>query len=172
MMKAFPAVWLLAACVFAIACRQPSQPAPETSAQVASTTSTADVERELAKMAQDWVDAILRRDIATLERVLADDFVATLPDGRIVTKAQDIDELQSGAFTSESTTIDSINVRVFGETAIVTFGQTEKSRYRGREMTGRTLWTDVLLKRNGRWQIVAEHGSIAPDRPSPAGKAA
>jgi ketosteroid isomerase-like protein len=28
-----------------------------------------------------------------------------------------------------------------------------------RQVQGRTAWTDVLLNRDGRWQIVAEHGS-------------
>jgi ketosteroid isomerase-like protein len=134
--------------------------------------STADVERELAKMEQDWVDAVLKRDVATVDRILADDFVATLPDGRLITKAQDIEELRSGAFSSESTTIEGVNVRVFGDAAVVTFEQTEKSQYHGRPVSGRTLWTDVFVRRSGTWQIVAEHGSVAPDRPQPAGRAA
>ena len=174
-MKPFKTTLIVGTVVLLAACNRAGAPAPAASATAPPAASTADViqvERELAKMQQDWIDAALKADVATVDRILADDFVATLPDGRLMTKAQDIEELRSGAFVPESTTIDGMNVRVFGETAIVTFGQTEKSQYHGRTVSGRTLWTDVFLKRNGTWQIVAEHGSIAPDSPRPGGRAA
>ena len=171
-MKIVASTLVLVTCAGLAACRQASQPASAALAPASAVASTADVERELAKMEQDWVDAVLKRDVATVDRILADDFVATLPDGRLITKAQDIEELRSGAFSSESTTIEGVNVRVFGDAAVVTFEQTEKSQYHGRPVSGRTLWTDVFVRRSGTWQIVAEHGSVAPDRPQPAGRAA
>jgi ketosteroid isomerase-like protein len=119
------------------------------------------VDQTLAKMEQDWVDAILKRDTATVDRILADDFVATLPDGRTQTKAPNIENLKSGAFTSAGMTINDVKVRTFGDTAVVTYGQSEKSQYQSKDISGRTLWTDVFVKRNGKWQIVVEHGSCA-----------
>jgi len=55
--------------------------------------------------------------------------------------------------------IDGIKVRVFGDTAVVTYGQTEKSQYKGKDSSGRTMWTDIFVKRNGKWQLVANHSS-------------
>jgi hypothetical protein len=55
--------------------------------------------------------------------------------------------------------VDRTKVRVFGDTAIVTLDQTETSRYQGRGIIGRSKWTDIYMKRNGKWQLVANHGS-------------
>ena len=55
--------------------------------------------------------------------------------------------------------VDRIRVRVIGDTAIVTLDQMEKSRYQGRDIIGRSKWTDTFMKRNGKWQLVANHGS-------------
>ena len=98
---------VLAACSLVAACRPATPPGPA-AAQTASDDSNPAVERELAQMTRDWIDAVQKRDIATIDRILADDFVATLPDGRLMTKEQDIDELKTGAFTAESTTIDGV----------------------------------------------------------------
>ena len=158
-MKTLKSTLALVPLVLLVACGQSSQQAAASSTPPPAATTGDNVEQTLTKMEQDWVDAILKRDTATVDRILADDFVSTLPNGRTETKAQDIENLKSGAFTSESMTINDVKVRVFGDAAVVTLGQSEKSQQRGKDMSGRTLWTDIFVKRNGKWQIVAEHGS-------------
>lgn len=106
--------------------------------------------------------ARIKGDTAAIDGILADDFVAILPDGSRSTKAQHLEELKTGVYKVQTMVVEPISVRVFGETAVATYAQTEKSTYKGREISGRTLWTDVIVRRDGRWQIVAEHGSIPP----------
>lgn len=121
---------------------------------------TADnVEQILAKLEQDWVDASLKKDTAFVDRLLADDYVGIAPDGTTWTKSKQIESLRSGDLKFESVTIDGIKVRVLGDTAVVTLGQTEKSQFQGKDTSGRTMWTDIFMKKNGRWQIIANHGS-------------
>ncbi len=81
------------------------------------------------------------------------------PDGRISNKAQSVDELRSGAFKAESMSINGVKVRVFGNVAVVTYGQSENRQTLGKDSSGRTLWTDILVKRNDQWQLAANHGS-------------
>jgi len=64
-------------------------------------------------------------------------------------------DARSGANTAESVNLEAMKVRVFGDAVVVTGGVTEKSQYQGRDMSGHYLWTDVFVKRNGRWQAVA-----------------
>lgn len=160
-MKPLKSTLALVALIFVVACGQSSQQAATGSNPPPAVAPGENVEQTLAKMEQDWVDAILKHDTAMVDQILADDFVTTLPDGRIQMKAQGIEDLKSGAFTAESMTINDVKVRVFGDTAVVTLGQSEKSQEKGKDMSGRTLWTDIFVKRNGKWQIVAEHGSCA-----------
>lgn len=107
------------------------------------------------QMERAWAQAPSKRDAATLERIIADDWIAFTWDGETVTKAQVLADARSGANTAESIELQLMKVRIFGDAAIVTGGVIEKSRYQGRDMSGHYLWTDVFVKRNGRWQAVA-----------------
>src|SRR6516225_11731743 len=92
----------------------------------------------------------------TINRLLADDFSGTTDD-QIYSKADAIEDVKSG--THESLDLDNIKVRLFGDTAVVTMGQNEKSRHGNTDFTGHYLFTDVWAKKNGQWFAVASHGS-------------
>jgi len=56
-----------------------------------------------------------------------------------------------------------MKVRQFGETAVVTGMNEEKSQIKGKETSGRYVWTDVFVNRKGHWQAVASQVSRVPD---------
>ncbi|HUQ99342.1 MAG TPA: nuclear transport factor 2 family protein [Gemmatimonadaceae bacterium] len=93
------------------------------------------------------------------ERWIADDFVITGADGILLSnaKAPILEHIRSGAWRVESVSVDNIDVRVFGETAVVTATQTERSQFLGTDSGGRFQYTHVWAKRRGRWQVVAAH---------------
>ena len=118
-----------------------------------------DVEKALTQMVHDWNDAVVKADVGPIERILADDFLATLPDGRVMSKRQHIEEVATGAYKVSEISTSTPDVRVFGDTAVVTFGEKETSRTGKDDTSGRSLWTEVFVKRDGRWQVVAEQGT-------------
>jgi ketosteroid isomerase-like protein len=135
-----------------------SSGAPQTAAPSTS-SSLENVEQTLIQLEHDWANAMVQRDVARLDQILANDFITTLPDGQTNSKADHLDEIRTEQYKVESMTLDNIKVRVFGDTAVVTYGVTEKSVDKGKDSGGHSVWTDVFVKRNGSWQIVAEHGS-------------
>jgi hypothetical protein len=52
-----------------------------------------------------------------------------------------------------------MKVFVYGKTAVVTGRTTTVSRGKDREITNKSRFTDVFVRRGGRWQIVAGHAS-------------
>src|SRR5215471_739100 len=124
------------------------------------TKSSESVERALMQMEDDWADAIVKHDAATISRIIAEDWSETSWDGQSFGKAQALADLPSG--TTESITMDPIKVRLFGDVAIVTAGDVEKSTYKGKDSSGHYVWTDVYMNRNGQWQAVATQGSKVP----------
>ena len=76
-------------------------------------------------------------------------------EGKSITKAEDMADMTSGASTTQSYEIGAMKVRVFGNTAVVTGSDTEKSTYKGKDSSGKYVWTDVWVMRDGRWQAVA-----------------
>ncbi len=117
------------------------------------------VEQALMQMEHEWVDAAQKKDTATLARILADDWVGQGPTGT-ATKAQALAELKSGDNKLDSITLGDMKVRVFGDAAIVTGSDDEKSSYKGKDTSGHYVWTDVFVKRNGRWQAAASQGTL------------
>ena len=119
---------------------------------------TNNVEQALQQMERDWMEANIKKDTATMDKILADDWIAQTNDGPL-TKAQDLADVKSGASKLDSWTPGDMKVRVFGETAVVTGSHYEKSSYKGKDTGGHIVWTDVFVKRQGRWQVVASQWS-------------
>src|SRR4051794_14269826 len=113
------------------------------------------VEQTLMQMERDWVQASLKKDTATMEKILADDWAGIDFTGKTINKAQSLADLKSGASTTQSIDLGDMNVRVLGSTAVVTGSDVEKGTYKGKDSSGKYVWTDVFVNRNGRWQAVA-----------------
>jgi hypothetical protein len=121
---------------------------------------TASVEQTLMQVEKDWSQVGMNKnnvdsDVKFLEKTLADDWTGIDFQGTTNTKAKNIANLKSGAATTQSVELMPMKVRVFGNTAIVTGGDTEKSTYKGKDSSGKYVWTDVFVNRNGRWQAVS-----------------
>jgi ketosteroid isomerase-like protein len=117
------------------------------------------VEQNLMQMERDWTQAGLKKDVASLDKIVADDWVAIGFDGKTVTKAEVIADLKSGASATQSVELGAMKVRVFGNTAVVTGSDTEKSTYKGKDSSGKYVWTDVFVMRQGRWQAAASQST-------------
>ena len=124
--------------------------------------SAADTEKALLQMERDWMEAIKNRDKFTLERILADDFMSISWDGKTFNKAEGIAANLATDSKLDSYTLDPLKVRIFGDAAVVTGGDKEKSSFKGKDTSGQYAWTDVYVKRNGRWQAVSTHSSRFP----------
>jgi ketosteroid isomerase-like protein len=128
------------------------------SAQPAATSggAPAGAEDDIARLEEQWVQAIVGKDAATIDRLLADDFVGTTNDRRYV-KQDALTDVKEG--THDLLRLDDVQVRIFGDTAIVDVDQTEKSRHGEDDFSGSYMFTNVWVKRDGVWRAVASHGS-------------
>jgi ketosteroid isomerase-like protein len=123
-------------------------------------TQSESAEQELIRLENELNDAWVNRDIAPLDRILADDYMGTDEEGNVMTKAQELANIKSGAYLSTSAAKDDIKVRVYGDAAVVTGRSTYKGQYKGKEYSQQYRWTDTLVKDNlGRWRCVAFHDS-------------
>jgi len=129
--------------------------------KVVSPTATA--EQELKELEDGWTEALVKRDVAFLDRILAEEYTLGSADGMVATKAQYLAWLRSGELVVGSMVNDAIQVRMYGDVAVVNGLDTEKSQFKGKDTSGQYRWTDTLIKRDGRWRSVATHVSkVAP----------
>lgn len=130
-------------------------------AAILAQTQTQGVEQELIKMENEWGDAIIKRDAASIDmirdKILADEYIG-ISDGLVFTKAQYL-ELVKSLENYLSFVMDEWNVHVYGDTAVAMARVTVKMRSAGQETTSQSRFTDTWVKRDGRWQCVAGHNS-------------
>ena len=110
-------------------------------------------EQAVLQAIQTWLDADEHQDRATLDKLIADDFVGTAPRGRLVTK-RDVSPEASGGH-GLSIRAQDIKVRILGDTAIAVGRGLPKTQ--GQETRPELRFTVVFAKRADRWQLVAAH---------------
>jgi ketosteroid isomerase-like protein len=125
--------------------------------EIPAAISTESTEDEIRRIEIEWGDAFEQRDIETLDRLMADDYILTDPLGSVRTKAESLAAIKNNEVHFESTKSDNVSVRINGDTAVVTGRSTFRGRYKGWSMAGQYQYTDVLVKRRGSWQAVGSH---------------
>lgn len=128
-------------------------PAPADSLHIKNVTDT------ITDLERSWVAAIVTKDTGTLDRLLANEFSGTSPNGYSYSKDMAITDIKSGMYKVDRMDLDQISVNVYGNTAVAFTTQREKSTSGDEDMSGYYAYTDVWVKKNGRWQAVASHGS-------------
>lgn len=123
------------------------------------------VEKELLMLEREWLDAYLKADAAAMARIEADDFTITYPNGEVVTKAQEAERIKASKPRTDGSlelSTEGTLVRFYGDTAVLTGIFIQKEKMKADERITRERYTDVWVKRNGRWQVVASQLTKIP----------
>ena len=128
---------------------------------LAGLTLAADKSAEAVKAAEKaWATATVAGDEATLGRVLADDLTYTHSSGETDGKTSFISNLTTGARKYHKLEHESMDVRLYGNTAVLTAtAQVETSQKGGAPTPAHLRFIHVWVFENGRWQLVA-HQSL------------
>ncbi len=107
----------------------------------------------ITKGEADWSHAFVTGDVATIDRLLADDFIGIDSKGRRYDKATMRDWVRVGP-NMTSDTVGPVEVNFYGDTAIA-HGSEHQIGAAPDKLPADRVWTDVWVRRDGRWQIVA-----------------
>ena len=122
--------------------------------------STAASEKAVAALEQQWLKAQQTSNPDLLEPLLADGFIETSNNGKLMGKAEALAGTKASKY--ESAEYTDVKVSVFGNTAIAT----GEFQGKGTDETGKPIdsperWTDTWVKMpSGKWQCVASHASL------------
>jgi ketosteroid isomerase-like protein len=124
----------------------------------AKDSSEADI-KELTRLEQVWNDAHLRGDAAALEKLWAEDLFVTIPDMPVMNKEESLAIWKAGKMKFDIYKTSDIRIKVYGNSAVVT-GQLVRIRdSKSTKFEDDWRFTKVYVRREGRWQVVAWHGS-------------
>ena len=117
--------------------------------------------RELARLQEEWMDAMQRRDAERLEELVAPEFVFTAIhiDPEPMSREAWMGAAMGG-YTISSFYYDEMDVVVARDTAVVHSRYSQIASYNGRNLSSMFRLTDVWSRREDVWQVVARHSSI------------
>jgi ketosteroid isomerase-like protein len=125
-------------------------------------------EKELLKIENDWYQAYLHSDAATMNRIEGEDAIVIngsasrsnelepMRKGRDYSRRSDA---RKGLAAQLKRSLDRIQVRFFGDVAVINALQTQTGPTRSRK----TYYTSIWVKRNGAWEVVNAQYTPVPD---------
>ena len=123
-------------------------------------------ETEVMNVTQQTCEAFRARDAASLEKLLAAEFVLVDSQGTVQSRTQNIEEARKGGPVYDIFRNLDMTARLYGErgdTAVVQGITHVKGASGGKKFEGRLRFTDTLVKRDGRWQLVVSHATKLPE---------
>jgi len=117
------------------------------------------VEQAVLKLEQQWEDALIKSDVAALERIYDDSLIYTHSSGGVDNKSAYVDAIKSGVTKYQSMKRDDIKVNVYGNTALVTCHWEVHVLARGNKIDTNARYLHVYVKQRDGWKMVAHQAT-------------
>jgi ketosteroid isomerase-like protein len=126
-----------------------------------SAASREDDQSMLAKLDTDYQRAVEQNDTKNMARILADDFILVEGDGTVSTKADLLKDAASGKTRYEHQVDSDRNIRVWGDTAVVTAKLWAKGLEDGKRVDYYMWFSDTYVRKPTGWSYVFGQASLA-----------
>jgi ketosteroid isomerase-like protein len=107
-----------------------------------------------------WNQAELHHDANAVAAIMADTFISVDHHGKLLNKAQYLAELKDLSFKPEEISNSETSVYLYGDVAIVSSAYRTRGTDGGKPFVHRGRFTDTWVKRNGKWECVADHETL------------
>ena len=121
-----------------------------------------DVEEQIKTLSDQFNKAYAKADTGFMEKYFADEFTAIHSDGKLSTKAQEIDNIKSSSLKWDSVDVHERKIHAYGNTALVIGLASSKGTLGGKPYSGDYRTTQFWVKHNGNWRIVAFQSTRVP----------
>lgn len=126
---------------------------------LAGAQSRRDSASQVLAVEKQWNEVYKRGDIAMMNSLLTDDFIITVEDGQTYSKPGYIAHSGNATVHVQVSDMSDLQVRMHGNTAVVTGAYHEKGTDKGKSYEYRDRLTDIWMNYNGRWRLIASHYS-------------
>ena len=128
--------------------------------------SSVDDDKAVAALDKEYQEAVKNNDVATMDRILADDFVLVTGLGKTYTKADLLEEARSKRVIYERQEDSNQKVRVWGDTAVVTALLWAKGTEDDKPFDYKLWFSDIYLRTQNGWRyVLAQASTRLPNTP-------
>ena len=117
---------------------------------------------ELIDVSTAWDRAMVENDAEAIGRYMTDDWTIVGSDGGVTDKATFLGLVSSGVVSHDVMESADFDIRVYGETAVVTSRGISGGTYQGRAFREVERVTCVFVRQQGQWRCVHTHLSRLP----------
>jgi ketosteroid isomerase-like protein len=132
------------------------------SATLVPVAAIADTADDIERLEQRRIQAIIDVDMPSLYAIYADDFFYNLAAGNSLTKAEYLPMYESGALKVNKSNSEGREVRVYGDTAVVTGIVHVDATIKGENRNLHLRYLNVWVKRGNDWVLVARQATNLP----------
>jgi ketosteroid isomerase-like protein len=118
-------------------------------------TAAADTATEIRALEVAHNQALANHDVATLEKMLSEDFTFVTPRGDLRGKQDVLKAVATGNIGNEYLETSDLKIRVYADTAVVTGRALQTAQRAGKDFTDSYRFTRVYVRRGGQWLAVA-----------------
>jgi len=118
------------------------------------------VEQAVLKLEQQWEDALLKSDVAALEKIYDDSLIYTHSNGSVDNKSTYVGKIKSGATKYQSMKRDDIKVSVYGNTAVVTCHWDVHVLAGENKIDTNARYLHAYVKQKDGWKLVAHQATL------------
>lgn len=111
--------------------------------------------RELARIADAWDKAIVRKDISAIANTMRDDFRQIRENGSVVDGKTFLDDIAAPQLTIDPYTVEDFDVRVYGDVALLSGRTNMTGSYDGQPFSAHYRYIDVYVKTGTRWKVAS-----------------
>jgi len=123
-------------------------------------TSKSDVEAIVAALDTEYQAAVKNNDAATMDRILADDFILVTGRGKVYDKTDLLDAAKNQEVIYEQNEDTQQTVRVRGDTAVITALLWQKGTNKGKPFDDHLWFSDTYILTPNGWRYAFGQASI------------
>lgn len=115
------------------------------------------IEADLETVIRAWDEAMVANDAEAIGRFMGEEWVIVGQDGSVTGKDRFLSFVASGDLTHNVMTSEDIDLRLYGDTAVVIALGVSAGTYRGQRFREEERGSNVFVRRDGRWVCVLTH---------------
>lgn len=122
-----------------------------------------DLKRELLHVVTEWDRAMIANDADAIGSFMVDEWVIVGPDGSVGGKSNFLAFIRSGALTHDEMTSEDVELRIYGDSAVVMARGFSGGRYEGQPFRVLERSSNFFVRDGGTWRCVHTHLSKLPE---------
>jgi hypothetical protein len=114
---------------------------------------------QLREIEKRTVAALVDRNFQALGNIFAEEWMLIGSEGQVLSRQQIFEQLRSGELKFSKYELGEMEIRIFGDTAVVVGHGNPHGEYKGEKFEQDEVFSDTFIRAGEKWRCVLTHSS-------------